>query len=79
MKVHRVAIIGLGIMGRRMIGNFERHPLFAIIGVWDPCEGSLAKTSTEYPAVKVAESPKSLINRNSVDLVYIACPPEFHI
>lgn len=78
MKVHRVAIIGLGIMGRRMIGNFERHPLFELTGVWDPCEGSLAKTSAEYPTVKVGKSPKSLINRNSVDLVYIACPPEFH-
>ncbi|MBT5914268.1 MAG: gfo/Idh/MocA family oxidoreductase, partial [Rhodospirillaceae bacterium] len=44
MTQHRVAIIGLGIMGRRMVGNFEKHPLFQVVGVWDPLEQSISKT-----------------------------------
>ena len=43
MVKHRVGIIGLGIMGRRMVVNFNNHPLFEIVGVWDPSEQSISK------------------------------------
>ena len=78
MIQHRAAIIGLGIMGRRMVGNFEKHPLFQIVGVWDPSEQSISKTKQDYPSVSFAKDAEELIDNKKIDLLYIACPPEFH-
>ena len=39
MAKYRVVVIGLGIMGRRMIDNFARHPAFVLAGAWDPSLG----------------------------------------
>ena len=33
---NKMAIIGLGIMGRRMLENALHHPAFEICGVWGP-------------------------------------------
>ena len=78
MTKHRVGIIGLGIMGRRMVVNFEKHPLFEIAGVWDPSEQSISKTKMADPAVPFSNGPEELILQEKIDLLYIACPPEFH-
>ena len=78
MVKHRVGIIGLGIMGRRMVVNFNNHPLFEIVGVWDPSEQSISKTRNENPSILISESPTEMISDGRIDLLYIACPPEFH-
>ena len=36
MTVYNVAIIGLGIMGRRMLTAMTAHDRFHVSGVWDP-------------------------------------------
>ena len=51
MIKHRVGIIGLGIMGRRMVINFNNHHLFEIVGVWDPSEQSISKTRSNNPPI----------------------------
>jgi predicted dehydrogenase len=78
MTEHKVAVIGLGIMGRRMLANLERHPAFQIAGMWDPSENSLAKAREAFPAALKGDSPSALIKSSVSDLVYIACPPEWH-
>ena len=78
MVKHRVGIIGLGIMGRRMVVNFNNHPLFEIVGVWDPSEQSISKTRIDNPTILISESPTEMISNGRIDLLYIACPPEFH-
>ena len=64
MTQHRVAIIGLGIMGRRMVGNFEKHPLFQVVGVWDPSEQSISKTQQDYQSVPFAKDAEELIDKD---------------
>ena len=32
----KTAIIGLGIMGRRMLEHMARHPGYAPVALWDP-------------------------------------------
>ena len=44
MKQYNAGIIGLGIMGRRMIANFAKHPAFKVSSVWDPSSKSLTAT-----------------------------------
>jgi predicted dehydrogenase len=78
MTKYRAAVIGLGIMGRRMIANFMRHPQFTLSGVWDPAAAAQDATAEEFPEVTLAPDAGSLIADRETDLVYIACPPQWH-
>ena len=78
MKQYNAAIIGLGIMGRRMIANFAQHPAFKVSSAWDPSSKSLKATQQEFQDIHYSETPEQLINGVKPDLLYIACPPEFH-
>ena len=70
---HRMAIIGLGIMGRRMLENALQHPAFEVSGVWDPSAASVAKTLETMPGVTIAPDPQAAMAGS--DVVYLACPP----
>lgn len=78
MTIYRAAVIGVGIMGRRMITNMQRHPSFELAGVWDPSAEAIARLQGEFPDVPVAASAGELIAAEGTDLVYIACPPLWH-
>jgi predicted dehydrogenase len=70
---HKIAIIGLGIMGRRMLENALQHPAFEVCGVWDPSPTSVAKTREMAPGVHVAANAQAAMA--GADVVYLACPP----
>ena len=70
---NKIAIIGLGIMGRRMLENALAHPDFEISGLWDPADASSAKArelGTDLPIA--ADASAAMAN---ADVVYLACPP----
>ena len=69
----RTAIIGLGIMGRRMLTHMQRHPRFAPSLLWDPSAEACAAALDEVPGATVAASAEAAIAQ--ADLVYLACPP----
>ena len=70
---HKFAIIGLGIMGRRMLENVLRHPDFEVCGLWDPSTDAVAKTRLISPSTPIAQSAKAAMHEAHV--VYLACPP----
>ena len=70
---HKFAIIGLGIMGRRMLENVLQHPDFEVCGLWDPSTDAVAKTRLISPSTPVAQSAKAAMHEAHV--VYLACPP----
>lgn len=70
---HKLAIIGLGIMGRRMLENAWQHPLFEVSGVWDPSSASVEKTRALMPQVPIASSAEMAMD--GAQVVYLACPP----
>lgn len=70
---NKLAIIGLGIMGRRMLDNALHHPAFEISGIWDPSESSISKAGEVMPDAPVAESAEDAMA--GADVVYLACPP----
>ena len=70
---HKMAIIGLGIMGRRMLEDALQHPAFEVCGVWDPSPASVSKTLEMAPGVTVA--PNAQAAMAGADVVYLACPP----
>ena len=69
----KTAIIGLGIMGRRMLEHMDRHEGYAPVPLWDPdpaaCEAALAMA----PGAVIAADAEAAIA--AADLVYLACPP----
>jgi predicted dehydrogenase len=69
----KMAIIGLGIMGRRMLENALRHPAFEVCGLWDPSPASVAKTLDMAPGVTIASNVQAAMA--GADVVYLACPP----
>ena len=68
-----VAIIGLGIMGTRMMKHMRLHKKFSPDYLWDPspiaCENAI---KLDYKS-KIMKSANEAIEK--ADLVYLACPP----
>lgn len=74
----RIAFIGLGIMGHRMLTSMATHGGFTLLGGWDPGTEARAKTKAAFPQLDLAVSPQALIENPETDVVYIACPPAAH-
>ena len=70
---HRVTIIGLGIMGRRMLEHMQLHDRFEVVALWDPSEDACTTAVQLAPGATVAGSAEEAIDAG--DVVYLACPP----
>ena len=70
---YNVAIIGLGIMGTRMLKHMRLHQEFNPNYLWDPnptaCENAIKQDSGS----KIMKNANEAIEK--ADLVYLACPP----
>lgn len=75
---HGIALIGLGIMGRRMIGRLVQHGGFRIAAMWDPSPEACAAAAREAPWAAIAAGPEAIMARADVGCVYIASPPASH-
>jgi predicted dehydrogenase len=71
----RVAIVGTGIMGGRMLAAMARHPGFEPAWAWDLSPNVREATAAEYPTLEFVED----IFAQPADLFYIATPPATHI
>jgi len=71
--VTKVAIIGLGIMGRRLLEHMRRHPDFEPALLWDPSAEACAAAAAEAPEAAIAPSAEAAMA--GAELVYLACPP----
>lgn len=69
----KTAIIGLGIMGRRMLEHMQRHDRFAPDFLWDPDVSACAQAANLAPGATITETAEAAIA--AADLVYLACPP----
>lgn len=69
----RTAIIGLGIMGRRLAEHMELHPAFTVDAIWDPDPAACKLAQALTPNATIAADANAAMA--AVDLVYLACPP----
>lgn len=70
---HRTAIVGLGIMGRRMLERMQAHPAFEPVALWDP-DGAACEAALEMaPGARIAANAEEAMAEAA--LVYLACPP----
>ena len=68
-----VAIIGLGIMGRRMLEHMNRHDAFTPVALWDPDPDACQAAQQLCPQAVIASSADAAID--AAALIYLACPP----
>ena len=69
----KVAIIGLGIMGRRMLSHMRRHNNFEPDYLWDPNQSACQRAKLLDSKSYIMDSASDAISK--ADLVYLACPP----
>lgn len=69
----KTAIIGLGIMGRRMLEHMVLHQAYAPVALWDPDPEACAEALRLAPGAVLATSAEAAIA--AADLVYLSCPP----
>ncbi len=77
-RVYRVVIIGLGVIGRRMLASMPDQERLEVIGGWDLGAEARASAAADFPRLNVAESAEALIAAPEADIVYIGVPPRAH-
>lgn len=70
--VHRIGVIGIGIMGERMVEAMRAHPAFEVVAGYDPAP---RLKPTHLP---LAGQACDLIDDPAINCIYIASPPETH-
>lgn len=68
-----IAVIGLGIMGQRMLQALSTYPAFDVTHMWDPSDAAQSAALAIAPNATIPDTAEAAID--AVDLVYLACPP----
>lgn len=74
-----VGVVGLGVMGQRMLDRIEAHPRLQATVVWDDDAQALQRTLAARPALRAAGSNGQLITTPGLHSLYIATPPAAHM
>ena len=74
----KVSIIGLGVMGQRMLGNMHNYAGFDAVTAWDPDQEACERTVAGYPGLEIAADASAAIGHPDTSVVYIASPPVAH-
>ncbi|MFT7485941.1 MAG: putative dehydrogenase [Candidatus Paceibacteria bacterium] len=74
----RVGVIGLGLMGRRMLGSLTPHSQFQVAAGFD-LDGAAMQACAEQFGFEPACDAQALLARSDLDLIYVATPPASHV
>jgi 1,5-anhydro-D-fructose reductase (1,5-anhydro-D-mannitol-forming) len=78
MQQIQAGIIGLGGIGRRFLAEMQNHNHFTVASAWDPSETSRAIATTDWPDLTITENAGQILSDPSIDMIYIASPPDSH-
>ena len=56
-----IGIIGLGVMGLRMLARMTEHARVRAVVAWDPNPLAVADVRLRYPGLRITASPAELI------------------
>ncbi len=74
-----VGVVGLGVMGQRMLERVGRHARLKVTMVWDANPDIVARTLELHPELRSTETVEQLIESPGLHSLYIATPPTAHI
>lgn len=73
----KLGIIGLGIMGERLMRAALAHGATEVVAVWDPSPDAVARLASITPELHLSASAADVIAAS--EAVYVASPPASHI
>jgi predicted dehydrogenase len=74
-----IGVVGLGVMGQRMLDRIEAHPRLRACVIWDADAKALQRTLSARPALRAADSAARLIATPGLQGLYVATPPAVHM
>ena len=75
-----IVLVGLGLMGRRMLGWFAAHHAYRVLSAFDPDDQAWQRVADEgLPVPARADDLTSLLKTPTAQLVCIATPPASHL
>jgi len=78
-EILNIGIIGLGVMGQRMLSRMQGHARLRPVLVWDADPARLAACLQQHPELRAAYSAEALIASPGLHGLYIATPPAAHL
>ena len=69
-----IGVIGLGVMGQRMLARLAQHTRLRATVVWDANPAAIAQTLARYPHLQAARDAATLIATRGLHSLYIATP-----
>jgi predicted dehydrogenase len=75
----KIGVIGLGVMGQRMLERLDAHARLQACSVFDADPAALQRTLAARPQLRAASSAAALIASPGLDGLYIATPPAAHM
>ncbi|MFP5412869.1 MAG: Gfo/Idh/MocA family protein, partial [Gammaproteobacteria bacterium] len=75
---HGIAVIGLGVIGRRMLDQTRHRNDLKVVAAWDVADRAMRSAAADFPEVPLAASARAAIEAQDVDIVYVGTPPAFH-
>lgn len=73
-----IAVIGLGVIGRRMLEQTALRQDLRVVSAWDLDAGARTRAQADFPELTVAADAAAAIAAPGVDVVYIGTPPGVH-
>lgn len=76
---HRVGVVGLGLMGQRMLQMLARHEAFTVTCLHDSHATQARSVAASHAPARVVDQCAAVCTADDVDVVYIATPPATHV
>jgi predicted dehydrogenase len=74
-----IGVIGLGVMGQRMLARLASHDTLRATHVWDANPQAVAQTLAAYPQLVAAADARAVTAAPGLASLYIATPPGPHM
>jgi predicted dehydrogenase len=76
---HPVGIIGLGMIGEKVLREFLDHPSFAVLACWDINPIIRDQVQLRHPDAPIVGDDAQVFDQHEIELVYVATPPATHV
>lgn len=77
-RTYGAALIGLGVMGLRMVERINAHPGFSVAAGCDPSPAAREAARAASPSISLTADLREAVERDDVHVVYVATPPALH-
>ena len=75
---YRVAVVGLGAVGTRMIDNMQAHDRFEPVIGFDTSAAACRTLTEKVPMVNSTSDFQELLSKEDIDVLYVSTPPRSH-